>query len=405
MEERTAALTAVAPPATIGIVAGEASGDALAATLIEAVRARHPGVRFAGVAGPRMQAAGCEAWYPLESLSVRGFVEVVGRLPELVRMRRALAARLLGERIPVFVGVDAPDFNLGLEARLKRRGVRTVHFVSPSVWAWRRERVARIGRSVDRMLALFPFEPPIYADAGVPVTFVGHPLAQKAATPASRRHAREQLRLGLAAPVFALLPGSRASELEMHGELLLETAGLLHAARPDARFLVPLATRPTRDRFEAAMHRRGASELPLTILYGHAGEALRAADVGIVASGTATLEAALARCPHVIFYRVSALTARIVRRKLLLPWVGLPNVLAGRFVVPELLQEHATAGNLAQAALNLFDDTVTRRRIEALFAGFASSLKADTGALAADAVAAELARAGRPAGSGPAPCA
>ena len=405
MEERTAALAAVAPPATIGIVAGEASGDALAATLIEAVRARHPDVRFAGVAGPRMQAAGCEAWYPLESLSVRGFVEVVGRLPELVRMRRALASRLLSERVPVFVGVDAPDFNLGLEARLKRRGVRTVHFVSPSVWAWRRERVARIGRSVDRMLALFPFEPPIYADAGVPVTFVGHPLAQKAATPASRRHAREQLRLGLAAPVFALLPGSRASELEMHGELLLETAELLHAARPDARFLVPLATRPTRDRFEAAMHRRGASALPLTILYGHAGEALRAADVGIVASGTATLEAALARCPHVIFYRVSALTARIVRRKLLLPWVGLPNVLAGRFVVPELLQEHATAGNLAQAALNLFDDTVTRRRIEALFAGFASSLKADTGALAADAVAAELARAARPAGAGPVPCA
>ena len=393
-----------APAATIGIVAGEASGDALAATLIEAVRARHPGVRFAGIAGPRMQAAGCEAWYPLESLSVRGFVEVVGRLPELVRIRRALASRLLAERVPVFVGVDAPDFNLGLEARLKRRGVRTVHFVSPSVWAWRRERVARIGRSVDHMLALFPFEPPIYADAGVPVTFVGHPLAQKAATRASRRLAREQLRLGLAAPVFALLPGSRASELEMHGELLLETAELLHAARPDARFLVPLATRPTRDRFEAAMHRRGASELPLTILYGHAGEALRAADVGIVASGTATLEAALARCPHVIFYRLSALTARIVRRKLLLPWVGLPNVLAGRFVVPELLQEHATAGNLAQAALNLFDDTVTRRRVEALFAGFASALNADTGALAADAVTAELARAARPAGASPVPC-
>ena len=398
------ATPAAAPAATIGIVAGEASGDALAATLIEAVRARHPGVRFAGIAGPRMQAAGCEAWYPLESLSVRGFVEVVGRLPELVRIRRALASRLLAERVPVFVGVDAPDFNLGLEARLKRRGVRTVHFVSPSVWAWRRERVARIGRSVDRMLALFPFEPPIYADAGVPVTFVGHPLAQKAATRASRRLAREQLRLGLAAPVFALLPGSRASELEMHGELLLETAELLHAARPDARFLVPLATRPTRDRFEAAMHRRGASELPLTILYGHAGEALRAADVGIVASGTATLEAALARCPHVIFYRLSALTARIVRRKLLLPWVGLPNVLAGRFVVPELLQEHATAGNLAQAALNLFDDTVTRRRVEALFAGFASALNADTGALAADAVTAELARAARPAGASPVQC-
>jgi lipid-A-disaccharide synthase len=389
---------------TIGIVAGEASGDALAATLIEAVRARHPGVRFVGIAGPRMQAAGCEAWFPLESLAVRGFVEVLGRLPELVRMRRALASRLVAERVPVFVGVDAPDFNLGLEARLKRRGVRTVHFVSPSVWAWRRERVARIGCSVDRMLALFPFEPPLYADAGVPVTFVGHPLAQRAATPASRRHAREQLRLGLAAPVFALLPGSRASELEMHGELLLDTAVLLHAARPDARFLVPLATRPTRDRFDAAIHRRGLSDLPLTILYGHASEALRAADVGVVASGTATLEAALARCPHVIFYRLNALTARLVRRKLLLPWVGLPNVLAGRFVVPELLQEHATAGNLAQAALNLFDDTVTRRRVEALFAGFASALSADTGVLAADAVTEELARASRPAGADPVPC-
>ena len=389
-----AAIPAAARPVTIGIVAGEASGDALAATLIEAVRARHPGVRFAGIAGPRMQAAGCEAWYPLETLSVRGFIEVVGRLPELVRMRRALAGRLLADRVPVFVGVDAPDFNLGLEARLKRRGVRTVHFVSPSVWAWRRERVARIGRSVDRMLALFPFEPAIYAEAGVPVTYVGHPLAQQAATPGSRRQARERLRLGLAAPVFALLPGSRESELEMHGELLLDTAALLHAARPDARFLVPLATRPTRDRFEADIHRRGLAGLPLTILYGHAGEALRAADVGIVASGTATLEAALARCPHVIFYRVSALTARIVRRKLLLPWVGLPNVLAGRFAVPELLQEHATAANLAQAALNLFDDTVTRRRVEALFAGFAAALRADTGALAAEVVAAELASSG-----------
>jgi lipid-A-disaccharide synthase len=380
--------TAATRPPTIGIVAGEASGDALAATLIDGVRARHPGARFVGIAGPRMQAAGCEAWYPLEALSVRGFVEVVGRLPELVAIRRALASRLVAAKVPVFVGVDAPDFNLGLEARLKRRGVRTVHFVSPSVWAWRRERVARIGRSVDRMLALFPFEPPIYAEADVPVTFVGHPMAQHAATASSRRLAREQLRLGLAQPVFALLPGSRASELDMHADLLLDTAVLLRAARPDACFLVPLSTRPTRDWFEAAMHRRGLADLPLTILYGHASDALRAADVGVVASGTATLEAALARCPHVIFYRVNALSAWIVRRKLLLPWV------AGAFVVPEFLQEQATAANLAQAALNLFDDTVTRRRLEALFAGFAGALKADTAALAAEAVGAELARAG-----------
>jgi len=379
---------------TIGIVAGEASGDALAATLIHALRARLPHARFVGVAGPRMQAAGCEAWYPLETLSIRGFVEVLGRLPELVAMRRALARRLLAEPVSLFVGVDAPDFNLGLERKLKRAGLRTVHFVSPSVWAWRRERVHKIGRSVHRMLALFPFEPPLYQEAGVPVTYVGHPLAREAATPGARRTAREQLKLPLAQPVFALLPGSRAAELDMHGDLVLRTAAALHAARPDARFLVPLATRPTRDRFEAALYRLGLEALPLTLLYGHATDALQAADVGLVASGTATLEAALARCPHVIFYRVNALTARIVRRRLLLPWVGLPNVLAGRFVVPELLQDDATVDNLAQAALNLYDDTVTRRRLEALFAGFAAALAVDTGALAAEAVAEELRAAG-----------
>jgi lipid-A-disaccharide synthase len=379
---------------TIGIAAGEASGDALAATLIEAVRARLPGVRFAGIAGPRMQAAGCDAWYPLEALSVRGFVEVLGHLPELVGIRRGLARRALAERLPLFVGVDAPDFNLGLEARLKRRGVRTIQFVSPSVWAWRRERVAGIGRAVNRMLTLFPFESPIYESAGIPVSYVGHPMAQHAADATSRRAARDQLRLPAAQPLFALLPGSRGSELDMHAELLLDTAELLVASRPDARFLVPLATRVTRDRFEAALFRRGLDQLPLTILYGHATDALRAADVGLVASGTAALEAAFARCPHLIFYRLHALSAWMVRRKLLLPWVSLPNVIAGKFVVPEFLQQDATAGNLAQAALNLYDDTVTRRRQEALFAGFASALRADTGALAAEAVAAELRAAG-----------
>jgi lipid-A-disaccharide synthase len=385
---------AASPPTTVVIVAGEASGDALAATLIEAVRARLPTVRFAGIAGPRMQSAGCDAWYPLEALSVRGFVEVLGRLPELIGIRRGLARRALAERAPLFIGVDAPDFNLGLEAGLKRRGVRTIHFVSPSVWAWRRERVARIGRAVDRMLTLFPFEAPIYEAAHVPVDFVGHPMAQHAATAASRRLAREQLRIPVAQPVFALLPGSRSSELDMHAELLLDTVELLSASRPDARFLVPLATRPTRDRFEAAIYRRGLELAPLTILYGHATDALRAADVGLVASGTASLEAAFARCPHLVFYRLHPHTAWLVRRKLLLPWVALPNVIAGKFVVPEFLQREATAANLAQAALNLYDDTVTRRRVEALFAGFASTLGADTGPLAANAVIAELRAAG-----------
>jgi lipid-A-disaccharide synthase len=375
---------------TIGIVAGEASGDALAALLIHAVQAKLPGARFVGVAGPKMEEAGCEAWVPLETLSIRGFSEVLSRVPELWRLRRALARRLRDARIRMFIGVDAPDFNLGLERKLKRRGIRTIHFVSPSVWAWRRERIATIARSAHRLLALFPFEPPLYAQSGVGVTYVGHPLAQEAATAGSRRAAREQLKLPLAQPVFALLPGSRQSELDAHSELVLRTAAAIHAQKPDACFLVPLATRATRDKFETERFRLGLDVLPMTLLYGHARDALEAADVAIVASGTATLQAALARCPHIIFYRVKALTEWYVRRNYLLPYVGLPNVLAGGFVVPEFLQEEATAENLTQAAVNLYDDTVTRLRLEALFGRFAEQLKVDTERLASAAVVAEL---------------
>ena len=378
-------------PVTVGIVAGEASGDALAATLIAAVRKRLPHVRFAGVAGPKMAAAGCEVWVPTEKLAVRGIAEVVRHLPELVSIRRSLANRFLAERAPLFVGVDAPDFNLGLERKLKARGVRTVHFVSPSVWAWRRERLGGIRRAVDRMLALFPFEPPIYRAAGIPVTYVGHPMAAHAASDWSRRTMRERLRIGFATPVFAVLPGSRLSEVEMHASLVIGAATRISHARPDARFLVPLVSRATREAFEHAVWRERADSVPFTLMYGHANDALKAADVGLVASGTATLEAALARCPHVLFYKLSAITASIVRRKLLVPWVGLPNILAGRFIVPELVQEEATAENLAQVALNLFDDTVARHALEQVFAGLARELAADTGGLAADAVAAELA--------------
>lgn len=378
----------------IGIVAGETSGDLLGATLIEAVRERHPNVRFAGIGGPRMQAAGCEAWFPLEKLAVRGIVEVVEHLPELLAIRRELRARLRRERVPLFVGVDAPEFNLGLEAKLRRDGVRTVHFVSPQVWAWRHERLAKIGRAVDRMLALFPFELELYRSARIPVSYVGHPLAREAADEGTRQQVRERFRVGAATPVFALLPGSRQSEVDMHAETVLRTAALIHEARPDALFMVPLVTRETRARFDEVRHRLDLAQLPIMLLYGHAEDALRAADVGLVASGTATLQAALARCPHVIFYKVTRMTAWIVRRKLRVPWIGLPNVLAGRFVVPEFLQDEASPANLAQAALNLFDDTLTRRRLEAVFEGFAAALAADTGALAADAVAEELRAAG-----------
>jgi lipid-A-disaccharide synthase len=380
---------------TIGIVAAEASGDALGAELIGAVRARLPRVRFAGIAGPRMQSAGCEAWHGIERLGLRGYAEVAAQLPALFRLRREVRRRLLAARSPLFIGIDGPDFNLGLEAQLKRAGVRTIHYVSPSVWAWRRERIGAMARSADRLLALFPFEPALYADARLAVTFVGHPLARTAANAATRRQMREVLKLDRE-PAFALLPGSRVSELEMHAELLLRVAQQVQEAQPTARFLVPLVSRETREHFEAMRDRLELHGLPLTILYGHADQALKAADVALIASGTATLEAVVARCPHVIFYRVHALTARIVARKLLIPYVGLPNVLAGRFVVPEFLQGDATVENLARAALNLYDDALVRRRIEALFAGMARSLDADTAALVADAVESELRAAGVP---------
>ncbi len=379
---------------TVGIVAGEASGDALGAELIRSLRARVPHLRFAGVGGPRMEGVGCDLWYPMSKLAVRGYVEVLTHLPELVAIRRDLFRRFRSQRVSLFIGIDAPDFNLGLEARLKRAGVRTMHYVSPSVWAWRRERIATIARSADHLLALFPFEPALYRDANLPVTFVGHPLAANAASTSTRRETRELLKLDPLAPVFALLPGSRMSEMEMHSELLLRTAAELVRSRPATNFVVPLASRETRAYFENVQYRLRLESLPLTLLYGHADHALRAADVGVVASGTATLEAAMSRCPHVIFYRVNPLTAHIVTRRLLLPYVGLPNVLAGRFVVPEFIQDEANVDNLARAALNLYDDLLTRHRTETLFAAMAAALKADGPDVVADAVIAELRTAG-----------
>ena len=379
---------------TIGIVAGEASGDALGSELIRAVQTRLPGVRFAGIGGPRMEAAGCSLWYPHTALALRGYAEVIAHLPALLRIRGDVFRRLCAANAPLFVGIDAPDFNLGLEARVKRRRMRTIHYVSPSVWAWRRERIGKMARSVDHLLALFPFEPPLYADTGIKVTFVGHPLAASAATPNSRREARELLKFEIGVPVFALLPGSRMSELEMHTELLLKTAAAVLEAQPQARFVVPLVSRDAREYFERVQYRLQLESLSLKLLYGHAGDALRAADVGIVASGTATLEAAMARCPHLVFYRVHPVTAQIVKRRLLLPFVGLPNILAGRFVAPEFLQWSATVDNLSRAALNLYDDVVTRRRTETLFASLAAALTADSATIAAEVVMGELRTAG-----------
>ena len=359
----------------VAIVAGEASGDLLGAALIRALRLRMPELEFHGIAGPKMIAEGARTLFPLEKLSVRGYVEAIKHVPEIFAIRRKLGRMLLDEPPDLFIGVDAPDFNLGLEAKLKAAGIRTVHYVGPSLWAWRPERIHSIGRSVDRMLVMFPFEEPLYRKAGVPVTYVGHPLADAMPLEPDWRDARAQLRLGATLVPVALLPGSRMSELEFHADLLIDTAKLLAEKRPELRFFVPLGTRETRDYFETRLYVKEARQLPIQILFGHARLALHAAEAAIVASGTATLEAALARCPMVITYRLSPLTYRMFKRRQVLPYVGLPNILSGEFIVPELLQAEATPQNLAQALGNLLDNKGARDklrgRFEALHRGLA----------------------------------
>ena len=370
----------------VGMVAGEASGDFLGAHLIRALRERVPQAAFVGIGGPRMEAAGLESWYPMERLAVRGYVEVLRHLPRLFLMRRRLAQRLLAARPRLFIGVDAPDFNLSLERRLKRNGIPTVHYVSPSLWAWRGGRMKSIAASVDKMLVLFPFEEPLYRSVGVPVTFVGHPLADATGDTDLTEAAREQLRLPPGRKAITLLPGSRQSELRYMARTFVRTAKLIAARQPAVHFLVPLASRETRSIFEEAIYAAGATDLPMTVLFGHARDAIAAADVVLVASGTATLEAALARKPMVITYKMSGLTFRLMKRMRYLPWVGLPNIIAGAFIVPEILQDDATPENLAQAVLNSLNDPVVARRLHDHFEHMRQILKKDAAVRASEAV-------------------
>jgi len=339
------------------IVAGETSGDQLAADLVERVRRVDPSVQFHGIAGPRMRAAGVSTWIDSETLAVRGYAEVLAALPRILRAKRALLQHTLDKRPALYIGVDAPDFNLRVERELKAHGIRTLHFVCPSFWAWRPERAARFRDSADHVLCLFPFEPALLAQHQVPATFVGHPLAT-----APLRHAdRERLRRKLehhdapaGAPLIAVLPGSRVDEIDRHAELFVAVMKRLSNRFVGARFVVPLVTRETRERFENVLWRDAEALVPqVQLLFGHADFALRAADVALVASGTATLEAAMLGVPQVVSYRVSALTAMIVRRKLKSPYVSLPNILANDWCVPELLQEAATEDALDSALSGL----------------------------------------------------
>lgn len=371
---------------TIAVVAGEASGDLLGSHLIEAIRQAAPEVRFVGIGGPKMQAAGMEVWHPMEKLAVRGYVEVIRHFPELLGIRRQLRERLIAEPPALFIGIDAPDFNLDLEIALKQHGIPTVHYVSPSIWAWRKERIHKIKKAVSHMLALFPFEPPLYQQAGIPVTYVGHPLADMLPEKPSRLLMREQMRIPKQTKVFALLPGSRQSEVRQLAETYIETAKLILQQIPGAQFLVPLASRETRNLFEETIWRLEARELPITLLFGHAHDAMIAADAVLVASGTATLEAALLKRPMVITYKMPGLSWWLMKRKALQPWVGLPNILAGRFVVPELLQDEATPDKLAEALLKIAADKDGAAELEAIFTDMHALLKQGTAEKAAQAI-------------------
>jgi lipid-A-disaccharide synthase len=337
----------------VALVAGEASGDILGAGLMQALKTRHPQIEFIGVGGPLMQAEGLSAYFPMERLAVMGLVEVLGRLPELLMRRRRLIKTLIAAKPDVFIGIDAPDFNLGLELKLRRAGIKTVHYVSPSVWAWRQKRVLKIRDACDLMLCLFPFEAQFYDGHQVPVRFVGHPLADAIPQQADRAAAREALDLPQDSAVVALLPGSRGGEVARLGALFLDAAVRLRTLRPGIRFVLPCASPERRVQLEQMLVGR---DLPLTLLDGRSHDALAACDAVLIASGTATLEALLYKRPMVVAYKVAPLTYRILKRLVSSAYISLPNLLAERLLVPELIQDAATPEALAQALAPLLND-------------------------------------------------
>ncbi|HMP08963.1 lipid-A-disaccharide synthase [Hydrogenophaga sp.] len=367
------------------MVVGEASGDLLGSLLLQGLRRRWPGLQANGIGGPNLERVGMHAWWSCERLSVRGYVEVLPRLREILRIRRQLGDRLLGSARPdVFIGVDAPDFNLDLEVRLRQQGIPTVHFVCPSIWAWRAGKVAKLARAADHVLCLFPFEPELLSRHGIASTYVGHPLASVIPMEPDRVGARGRLGLPPEAEVVAILPGSRVSEIEYLGERFLRAADLMRRRRSGLRFVLPAvpALKPQIDALAARFGLGGA----LTVVAGQSHDALAACDVTLIASGTATLEAALFKRPMVIAYNMHWLSWQMMRRKRLQPWVGLPNILAQAFVVPELLQDEATPAALAQATLAWLDEPARMASVQARFARLHRDLTRDTVQLATDAI-------------------
>ncbi|CAD5367274.1 tetraacyldisaccharide-1-P synthase [Rubrivivax sp. A210] len=369
----------------IAMVAGEASGDLLAGLLLGGLRQRWPGLQTVGIGGPRMAEQGFAAWWPHEKLAVRGYVEVLRHYREISAIREALAARLLQERPAAFIGVDAPDFNLGLEARLKAAGIKSVHFVCPSIWAWRGGRARKMAVSADHVLCLFPFEPELLRAHGVAASYVGHPLADAIPLEPPRAARRAALGLSESDAVVAVLPGSRRSEIQYIAPAFLQACVLLQRERPGLRFLLPVAPglRAMLDPLIAA-HAPG---LAVQVLDGQSHAALAACDVTLIASGTATLEAALFKRPMVIGYRMHPLSWQLMKRMRYQPWVGLPNILSRDFVVPELIQGDCAPAPLARAVARWLDDATASAALERRFTDLHHLLKRDTARCATDALA------------------
>ena len=388
----------------IAIVAGEASGDLLGSHLIRALKAQRSDLTFIGIAGPKMIGEGAKSLFPIEKLSVRGYVEVLKHLYGLLKLRKSLYKQLLAEKPDIFIGVDAPDFNFWLEKKLKSHGIPTIHYVSPSIWAWRGGRMGKIKRAVSHVLALFPFEPALYEKAGVLVTYVGHPLADELPLKPSKTAAREILKIEKNKLVIAMLPGSRQSEVKQHADLLIKSAKIISKENKNSqfagvKFLVPLITRETRQLFQTALYNNTnhnqanlnndiepIETLDLDILFGHAHDAMEASDIVIVASGTATLEAALLKKPMVITYRMPAISWQILKRMRYQPYVGLPNILAGKFLVPELLQNDATPQKLADAVARLLSDDAYLKEIKQEFTTIHHNLRQNSAKKAAEVV-------------------
>jgi lipid-A-disaccharide synthase len=371
---------------TIALVAGEPSGDLLAARMLSGLRVLRPQVRLHGIGGERMAEHGFTSDYPMEKLAVRGLFEVLRHYREIKGIQDALCSRLLAERPAAFVGVDAPDFNLGLETRLKQAGIPTVHFISPSIWAWRGARIKKIARAVSQMLVVFPFEEAIYRSAGIPATYVGHPLAEVIPMQPDVAAARAALGLDGSAQVVAILPGSRMSELKYNSVAFVAAARLLAAREPGMRFIAPMAGQTQRSYFESLLAQAGLSDVPLQILDGQSHVAMAAADAVLVASGTATLEVALFKKPMVIAYKMMAASWQLMRHMGYQPWVGLPNILAREFLVPELLQHAATPDAIADALWRQLEDEAGRKRLTRRFTEMHQSLLRDTARLSAQAV-------------------